>query len=172
MVVLCYGGFHNQRVTCSPFWQKAISGQEDLVHWQYPYRRETGEGLAVLDYSPRVPGTRVSAFMNMIDNRYCAKAEEELHSAAVTEAVIRGMGKLCAENDIRFSMAGIWDHPDTDSMIMRLASTFPSCKVSADPLNTLLSEDLHPSAYGHEQIAAKLEFFFVESGFVPDSLRQ
>jgi hypothetical protein len=163
LVVLCYGGFHNQRVVCSPFWQKAISGQESMEQWQYPFRRKGEWGKMPLHYSPFYTGCDGSSALNALDNAACAREETRLGGEAETETVIRELDQLVRASGGTLLVAGIWQHPDTQAMLDRLHG-IPVVDASPDPSLTILPGDLHPNAAGHQQIANAIFDYWVAKG--------
>ncbi|MEM7040013.1 MAG: hypothetical protein AAF570_23775 [Bacteroidota bacterium] len=166
LVVLAYGGFHDQRNTSNRYWRKVLSGREVSNGLRYPHVRFDDSDSLVLGYSEleyaEFPLMRVSALSHFVEMKYNRGEDTKLRSAEVTERLIGRMEARCKAKQVPFLLTGVFYHSDTERMLGRFGERGTdtldiSVDMEAHPEMKILPEDGHPNAEGHAKMGEKLE---------------
>ena len=162
IVVLAYGTFHDFRNTFIRIRQKAIAPLNRLGPMQQPYARFNRQGG--LDYlmAPVVyrewPLMRYSALVNFFEDRYDAWEARRARSEWISAELILRFAHYCREQGIQFVLAGI--SSDSGGMLEfcreRGVEVVNISVVLAEPGNTNLPHDNHPSAKANRVYAERL----------------
>ena len=173
LVMLAYGGFHNQRNTSNMYWRKVLSGREVANGLRYPHYRFAPDadtlqlGYSQLEYSP-FPLMQWSALMHFAEMKRNNAEDSQLQSRRVTEYLISMMREKCREKAIPMLIAGIYRHPDTHQMLGQfendeIISVHDFSQDHDDPKLRILPSDGHPNAMGHGLIAQEIADFIREN---------
>ena len=174
LVILTYASFHDQRNTLTRSWRKvriAYGGYHNLRGMNLPYMKWSGDKKPEILYQPldyhEFPLARHSALANLIDETYNGVLEKTYHSHEVSEALIDEFFRVCAANQIKFVVAGIFAAPATTDMLEYCTkSGMMTTDISVDlgaKENTNLPYDSHPSAVAHRKYAQQLESYLCEN---------
>lgn len=162
LVVLAYGTFQDVRNTFVRQRQKSIAPFNRLGPLIQPYARFNAHGD--LDYFTadvgyrEFPLMRASALVHFAEEKYNDWEVLTSRSAEVSAELIIRFASFCRENNIKFLLAGI--SSDSPAMLAycqrRGVAAVDISVVLAEPGNTNLPHDNHPSAAANKVYAQKL----------------
>lgn len=164
-VVLAYGTFQDFRNTFIRVRQKSIAALNFLGPMEQPYARFNDKGD--LDYfmAPVVyrewPLMRQSALVHFLEDRYNTWEARRSKSEWISAELILRFAHYCKEQGIQFVLAGI--SSDSGGMLefcrQRGVKVVNISVVLAEPGNTNLPHDNHPSAKANRVYAQRLTDF-------------
>lgn len=165
IVVLAYGTFQDFRNTFIRIRQKAIAPLNQLGPMQQPYARFNSKGGVDYFMAPVVyrewPLMRHSALVNFVEDRYDAWEARRARSEWISAELILRLAHYCREQGIEFVLAGI--SSDSGGMLefcqQRGVKAVNISVVLAEPGNTNLPHDNHPSAKANKVYAQRLANF-------------
>lgn len=177
VVVLAYGTFHDLRNTFVRERQKMLAPYNRLGPVTMPYARFNGRGE--LDYYPapleyrEFPLMRVLASAHYVEEKYDAWEARRARSREVSAELILRFAGYCREQGIRFVLAGISSDagPMLEFCRRRGVAAVDISVVLAEPGNTNLPHDNHPSAQANRVYAEKLTAFLKSQVFAPPAGR-
>lgn len=174
LVILAYGGFHDQRNVNNRYWKKALSGRDIAEGIEFPFVRynESGElvpGMEKPAYKPW-PLMRYSALMHYLENASNRSENEELRPYDVTRDIIHRMSELAASKNSSFVVANIFRHDESTKMMNSLNDGIKTLDISIDLEDAsmkILPNDGHPNRKGHLQMAGMLIEYLNTQNLLP-----
>lgn len=163
LVILAYGGFHDQRNVNNRYWKKALSGRDIADGIEFPFLRfdDDGElipGMEKPTYQPW-PLMRYSALIHYLENASNNSENESLRPFEVTKDIIQRISAKADECSSDFLLVNIYRDEESNRMLESMGDNIKTVDISVD-LNDkslrILSNDGHPNYKGHRQMAEKL----------------
>jgi hypothetical protein len=167
VVIVAYGAFHNQRNVCSRHWKKALAGQQVMEGIQYPFLKQTPQGIETqfsdLKYEPWLM-SQYSAFIHFFEKKSNEAEEEGLHAREVSREELLKIANRARTSETTFVLAGIWRDAETTETL----NYFQRMKVNTIDISNPQEEqyfiqpgDMHPNAKAHVEMAQNMLGFFL-----------
>ena len=173
LVILAYGGFHDQRNVNNRYWKKALAGRDIAEGITYPYLRfnESGELISGMEkpaYNPW-PLMRYSALTHYLEKAYNRFENEELKPFEVTLEIIRRIDSVSRGAGADLVVANIFRHEESQLMLDQLPEmNTVDISVDLDDLSLrILPNDGHPNMTGHRMMADSLISYLRLQDLVP-----
>lgn len=179
LIILAYGGFHDQRNVNNRYWKKALSGRDIAEGIAFPQLRydDAGNlvpGMEKPEYHPW-PLQRYSALSHFLENAANKSENDGLRTFDVTQSIILKMDSILPDAPgLNFLVANIFQSWESDQMLESIKSNVPTVDIAVDVEDStlrILPNDGHPNKKGHRLMADKLIDYIRSNNLLPDPIR-